>query len=162
MSVEMSSGPLSGPLLHVKDGLTQEGQIPEEPVSDPELASTYSPNSPLQRPKRWCSKLSAVSRQMSQLHRETPLLKRLPSYVIFPITLLILVNGAAWAIVGIILRYYQYPHFHTPLTNRTLVAPVTLAYTFGLRHALDADHIAAIDNVPDLSSYVNDRFAGSW
>ena len=29
----------------------------------------------------------------------------------------------------------------------TLVGPVTLAYTFGLRHALDADHIAAIDNV---------------
>jgi len=27
------------------------------------------------------------------------------------------------------------------------VGPVALAYTFGLRHALDADHIAAIDNV---------------
>ena len=31
--------------------------------------------------------------------------------------------------------------------HSTLVGPVTLAYTFGLRHALDADHIAAIDNV---------------
>jgi hypothetical protein len=31
--------------------------------------------------------------------------------------------------------------------HSTLVGSVTLAYTFGLRHALDADHIAAIDNV---------------
>ena len=31
--------------------------------------------------------------------------------------------------------------------GRAIAGPVTLAYTFGLRHALDADHIAAIDNV---------------
>jgi high-affinity nickel-transport protein len=31
-------------------------------------------------------------------------------------------------------------------TNPTLVGFGTLAYTFGLRHAFDADHIAAIDN----------------
>ena len=29
----------------------------------------------------------------------------------------------------------------------SLSAGATLAYTFGLRHAVDADHIAAIDNV---------------
>jgi nickel/cobalt transporter (NiCoT) family protein len=28
----------------------------------------------------------------------------------------------------------------------TLIGLATLAYTFGLRHAFDADHIAAIDN----------------
>jgi len=33
---------------------------------------------------------------------------------------------------------------------RALVGPAALAYTFGLRHALDADHIAAIDNVVSL------------
>ena len=38
--------------------------------------------------------------------------------------------------------------YHCTYANdSTLVGPVTLAYTFGLRHALDADHIAAIDNV---------------
>src|SRR6266704_3044575 len=31
-------------------------------------------------------------------------------------------------------------------TNPALIGLGTLAYTFGLRHAFDADHIAAIDN----------------
>lgn len=35
------------------------------------------------------------------------------------------------------------PRFGFP----SLVSPGLLAYTFGLRHAVDADHIAAIDNV---------------
>jgi len=49
---------------------------------------------------------------------------------------LLLFNGAAWiwAIVG--LR-------HFPM----LLGTAFLAYSFGLRHAVDADHIAAIDNV---------------
>jgi high-affinity nickel permease len=38
-----------------------------------------------------------------------------------------------------------YPYHNAD--SSPLVGPVTLAYTFGLRHALDADHIAAIDNV---------------
>lgn len=38
-------------------------------------------------------------------------------------------------------------HFISGSNDRTLAGPVALAYTFGLRHALDADHIAAIDNV---------------
>ena len=31
--------------------------------------------------------------------------------------------------------------------NPVLIGTALLAYTFGLRHAVDADHIAAIDNV---------------
>jgi high-affinity nickel-transport protein len=31
--------------------------------------------------------------------------------------------------------------------NTTLMGTALLAYSFGLRHAVDADHIAAIDNV---------------
>jgi hypothetical protein len=42
------------------------------------------------------------------------------------------------------------------------VGPVALAYTFGLRHALDADHIAAIDNVRFLMALADCRFAGNW
>ena len=34
----------------------------------------------------------------------------------------------------------------TPARNPALAGLGTLAYTFGLRHAFDADHIAAIDN----------------
>lgn len=107
--------PIPRPQLDINGSLTQDAQIPEELTSDPELATTYAPNSPIQPPKRWFSKLSAVSRQISRLHRETPFLRRLPSFVMLPVTLLILVNGAAWAIAGIVLRYYPYLRFHISL-----------------------------------------------
>ncbi|MCL6593434.1 MAG: HoxN/HupN/NixA family nickel/cobalt transporter, partial [Alicyclobacillus sp.] len=43
-------------------------------------------------------------------------------------------------VVGIILLLSALPH------QPTLLGLALLAYTFGLRHAFDADHIAAIDN----------------
>src|SRR3984957_2369128 len=45
-------------------------------------------------------------------------------------------NGAAW--LWAILAFRHYP---------LLLGSAFLAYSFGLRHAVDADHIAAIDNV---------------
>ena len=50
--------------------------------------------------------------------------------------LLLLFNVAAWTWAIIAFRHY-------PL----LLGTALLAYSFGLRHAVDADHIAAIDNV---------------
>jgi nickel/cobalt transporter (NiCoT) family protein len=50
--------------------------------------------------------------------------------------ILFLVNGAAWLWAALAFR-------HFPL----LLGTALLAYSFGLRHAVDADHIAAIDNV---------------
>jgi high-affinity nickel-transport protein len=50
--------------------------------------------------------------------------------------LLILANVAAWA--WAIVAFHNYP---------VLLGTAALAYSFGLRHAFDADHIAAIDNV---------------
>jgi len=49
---------------------------------------------------------------------------------------LALVNILAWAWALVVLR-----------TSPMLVGTAFLAYSFGLRHAMDADHIAAIDNV---------------
>src|SRR5690349_869378 len=49
---------------------------------------------------------------------------------------LILANVAAWATAFVVFHHY-------PL----LLGTALLAYGFGLRHAVDADHIAAIDNV---------------
>ena len=49
---------------------------------------------------------------------------------------LILFNAAAWIWAFVAFRHY-------PL----LMGASLLAYTFGLRHAVDADHIAAIDNI---------------
>ena len=50
--------------------------------------------------------------------------------------LLIVFNGAAW--LWAIAAFRHYP---------VLLGTAFLAYSFGLRHAVDADHIAAIDNV---------------
>ncbi len=50
--------------------------------------------------------------------------------------LLIGANVAAWA--WALLAFHDYP---------VLLGTAVLAYSFGLRHAVDADHIAAIDNV---------------
>src|SRR6202161_383283 len=49
---------------------------------------------------------------------------------------LITANVLAWA--WALIAFHDYP---------VLVGTAFLAYTFGLRHAFDADHIAAIDNV---------------
>ena len=45
--------------------------------------------------------------------------------------------------------------------DRILAGPVALSYTFGLRHALDADHIAAIDNVRPSDDVADYRYAGN-
>jgi high-affinity nickel-transport protein len=50
--------------------------------------------------------------------------------------ILLVFNGAAWLWAIVALR-------HFPM----LLGTAFLAYSFGLRHAVDADHIAAIDNV---------------
>jgi high-affinity nickel-transport protein len=50
--------------------------------------------------------------------------------------LLIAASIAAW--LWALMAFHEYP---------VLLGTATLAYTFGLRHAFDADHIAAIDNV---------------
>ena len=50
--------------------------------------------------------------------------------------LLLLINAAAW--LWAIVAFHRFP---------VLLGTAFLAYSFGLRHAVDADHIAAIDNV---------------
>ncbi|XXH05171.1 hypothetical protein Hte_011596 [Hypoxylon texense] len=61
-------------------------------------------------------------------------LKGLPAPVVRIVALLVLANTVVWAAVGVVLRYHP-----------ALISPAVLSYTLGLRHALDADHISAID-----------------
>ncbi|KAI0441714.1 NicO-domain-containing protein [Xylaria telfairii] len=61
-------------------------------------------------------------------------LKSLPTPVLYIILLLLVANALIWAAVAIVLHF-----------NPALVGAAVLSYTLGLRHALDADHIAAID-----------------
>ncbi|KAK6210053.1 Ni2+/Co2+ transporter transition metal uptake transporter [Colletotrichum tabaci] len=61
-------------------------------------------------------------------------LRALPAPTVRIIALLIAVNVLIWAVAGVIL------HFHP-----ALAPPAALSFVLGLRHALDADHISAID-----------------
>ncbi|KAI9733761.1 MAG: hypothetical protein M1818_007175 [Claussenomyces sp. TS43310] len=66
--------------------------------------------------------------------RIPPRLRFLPASAVRIIASLTAVNILIWVAVAIILRYHP-----------RLASPALLSYTLGLRHALDADHISAID-----------------
>lgn len=61
-------------------------------------------------------------------------LRGLPPAVVRQIGFLIAINLVIWAAIGVVLRLFP-----------TLISSAILSYTLGLRHALDADHISAID-----------------
>src|SRR5580698_1748987 len=63
--------------------------------------------------------------------------------------LLIGANAGAW--IWALLAFHSHP---------VLLGTAFLAYTFGLRHAVDADHIAAIDNVTRKLMQQNQRPVG--
>jgi hypothetical protein len=52
--------------------------------------------------------MAVLALPISRLHMKIPFLKRMPAFVVLPITILIIVNCIVWAIVGIILRYHPY------------------------------------------------------
>ncbi len=67
-------------------------------------------------------------------HERTPFFRKLPGSAIAIILLLVAVNILVWIACGVVLAFH-----------RGLVTTAVLSYTLGLRHALDADHITAID-----------------
>ena len=67
-------------------------------------------------------------------HEKIPFIRRLPGPAVSIIVFIAVINLLVWVACGIVLS------FHTGL-----VTTAVLSYTLGLRHALDADHITAID-----------------
>ncbi|KAJ5234713.1 uncharacterized protein N7469_003881 [Penicillium citrinum] len=67
-------------------------------------------------------------------HQKMPGIRKIPLRAIAIILFIALLNAIVWIAAAIVLRY------HT-----SLVSTAVLAYTLGLRHAFDADHISAID-----------------
>ncbi|KAF2808861.1 NicO-domain-containing protein, partial [Mytilinidion resinicola] len=78
--------------------------------------------------------MTGFSKKAAVYHGRVPYISKLPFSVVAVIIILILVNCLVWGGVGIVL------HFHG-----ALISTAILSYTLGLRHALDADHISAID-----------------
>lgn len=78
---------------------------------------------------------SFISRMGQWLQPHVPRkLRGVPPPALALISLLVVINVAVWAVVAVVLRFYP-----------RLMGSAVLAYTLGLRHALDADHISAID-----------------
>ena len=78
--------------------------------------------------------IQRMRKKATTYHERIPYLRKLPGSALAIVLFLVLVNLIVWTACAIVL------HFHT-----SLVSTAVLAYTLGLRHALDADHIAAID-----------------
>lgn len=79
-------------------------------------------------------RISTLSTRLSSQVRFRSLTKYLPLPALRIIAALAAVNVLVWIAVAIVLRWH-------PLLSSSAV----LSYTFGLRHALDADHISVID-----------------
>lgn len=99
-------------------------------------SSTQSISEQLQaRSRRWTAYRKKLYTRFQQKHKTIPYVRALPLPAILIIALLIVINLVVWTICGLILATH-YPH---------LLSTAALAYSLGLRHALDADHISAID-----------------
>ncbi|KAJ5669038.1 hypothetical protein N7462_010108 [Penicillium macrosclerotiorum] len=82
--------------------------------------------------RKWSMKplLQKAERQ----HKRLPGIRKIPLRAIAIILFIAFLNAIVWVAAAIVLRY-----------NSSLVSTAVLAYTLGLRHAFDADHISAID-----------------
>lgn len=74
-------------------------------------------------------------RPLVRLHARIPYLRTIPFRALLIIFLLLVVQIVVWVICALIILLH-YPK---------LISTCALAWTLGLRHALDADHISAID-----------------
>ncbi|EWC44512.1 hypothetical protein DRE_06780 [Drechslerella stenobrocha 248] len=80
---------------------------------------------------------AAVKRARARVedwHAAAPYLSKFPLAAIWIILLLVIINCLVWIAVGVTLHY-----------EPALAGTAILSWTLGLRHALDADHICAID-----------------
>ncbi|KAF3392795.1 High-affinity nickel transport protein nic1 [Penicillium rolfsii] len=81
---------------------------------------------------RWS--LKPLIHKAERQHRRLPGIRKIPLRAIAIILLIAFINIIVWIAAAIVLRFHP-----------KLISTAVLAYTLGLRHAFDADHISAID-----------------
>ncbi|KAF9893404.1 hypothetical protein FE257_011836 [Aspergillus nanangensis] len=96
--------------------------------SSPPEYSEYSAS----RKTKWNTK--SLIRQAERSHSRLPGIRKVPLPGLAVIAFVALMNVIVWIGAAIVLHYFP-----------SLVSSAVLAYTLGLRHAFDADHISAID-----------------
>lgn len=72
--------------------------------------------------------------KLKRWHSHLGPLRAVPLPALSLILAVLVANALAWAAAGVVLRYHG-----------RLISAAVLSYALGLRHALDADHISAID-----------------
>ncbi|KAJ6096958.1 hypothetical protein N7486_007704 [Penicillium sp. IBT 16267x] len=82
--------------------------------------------------KRWS--LQPLIRKAERSHSRMPGIRKIPLRAIAIIALIAILNIIVWVAAAIVLHYHP-----------SMVSTAALAYSLGLRHAFDADHISAID-----------------
>ncbi|EGD87151.1 hypothetical protein H112_05681 [Trichophyton rubrum D6] len=82
----------------------------------------------------------SIIEKAERSHRRVPGLRKIPLPALAIIFVIALINILVWVAVGIVLPLTDSIYVH-----RFLASTAALAYSLGLRHALDADHISAID-----------------
>ncbi|KAF8455384.1 high-affinity nickel-transport protein-domain-containing protein [Terfezia claveryi] len=91
------------------------------------------------------NKLVQMRSMVIKYYGQIPYLRKLPAPVIGIIVVLVVVNLICWA-SGVSAEFSERELELIVLSpSRPLMGTAVLAYTLGLRHALDADHISAID-----------------
>ncbi|KAJ5736407.1 uncharacterized protein N7483_001532 [Penicillium malachiteum] len=78
--------------------------------------------------------LKPLLRRAERSHGRMPGLRKIPFRALAIIIFIAFLNIFVWVAAGIVLHYHP-----------SLVSTAALAYSLGLRHAFDADHISAID-----------------
>jgi high-affinity nickel-transport protein len=110
---------------HQPPSLDESPSAPVRPSTTSRITSLKS---------RYKTTKSRILLRLHAQHSRTAYIRRIPLPALLIIALIAIINCLVWAICGLIL------HAHGPL-----MATAALSYTLGLRHALDADHISAID-----------------
>ncbi|CRL25311.1 Nickel/cobalt transporter, high-affinity [Penicillium camemberti] len=82
--------------------------------------------------RKWS--LQPLLRSAERSHSKMPGIRKIPLRAIGIIAFIALLNIIVWVAAAIVLSYHP-----------SLVSTAALAYSLGLRHAFDADHISAID-----------------
>ncbi|CAG8073816.1 unnamed protein product [Penicillium nalgiovense] len=89
--------------------------------------------------KRWS--LQPLLRHAERSHSRMPGIQKIPLRAILIIALIAILNIIVWVAAAIVLHFHPY----VGVFAESLVSTAALAYSLGLRHAFDADHISAID-----------------
>ncbi|KAK9856391.1 hypothetical protein MYU51_001273 [Penicillium brevicompactum] len=95
-------------------------------------AATPADSRSLDSDRKWS--LQPLLRSAERSHSKMPGIRKIPLRAIGIIAFIAFLNIIVWVAAGIVLSYHP-----------SLVSTAALAYSLGLRHAFDADHISAID-----------------